>query len=332
MIVVLFLMDMPLFERLHAEGTISDTSLQNLQQHQQQPVISVHWELKTLLYLGVLLLSAGLGLLVYKNIDSIGHQAIVGFIALVTCGSFYYCFKNKLPFSARKVEAPNSFFDYVLLLACLTFITLVGYLQFEYNLFGIRFGLATFIPLVVMFFSAYYFDHLGILSLAITNLAAWAGIAVTPTKILQENDFNSDGIIFTGMLLGVSLIIAGIITKWKNLKPHFEFTYTNFGTHLLFISCLAGMFNFTRWNLAWFLILIVIGIYFYLKAVNEKSFYFLLLTTLYCYIGISYVVIHLLFFNGSSDFGGLYAALIYFIFSALGVAFFLTSLNKKLKA
>ena len=324
-------MDIPLFERLHAEGAISDTSLRQVKQQQQHPLISIHWELKTLLYLGVLLLSAGLGLLIYKNIDTIGHQAIVGFIALLSGGSFYYCFKNKNPFSFAKAEAPNSFFDYVLLLACLTFITFIGYLQFQYNVFGTRYGLATFIPLVVVFFSAYYFDHLGILSIAITNLAAWAGIAVTPTRILEDNDFSSDRIIYTGMVLGVLLIVAGAASKLKRLKPHFEFTYTNFGTHLLFISCLAAMFNFTKWNLLWFLVLVAIGVYFYLKAVAEKSFYFLLLMTLYGYVGVSYVVIRLLFFTGNSDFGGVYVALMYFILSAIGVAFFLISMNKKLK-
>ena len=54
--------------------------------------------------------------------------------------------------------------------------------------------------MVVLFFCAYFFDHIGILSLAITNLAAWVGIVVTPAEILKSNDFNSVTIIYTGLV------------------------------------------------------------------------------------------------------------------------------------
>ena len=321
------------FGKLHAQGIISDASFTKIKQQEDKQLLSVHWELKTLLYLGILLLTTGLGIIVYKNIDTIGHQAILVFIALLSAGSFYYCIKTKPPFSLNKTEAPNLFFDYVLVLGCLSFISFIGYLQFQYHVFGTRYGLASFIPLIVLFFSAYYFDHPGILSLAITNLAAWAGIAVTPTRILAENDFNSNSIIFTGLLLGVLLILAGLATQKKQIKKHFEFTYSNFGTHILFISCLAAMFNFDATYLLWFLLLLGLSLFFYLKAQAEKSFYYMLLLTLYGYIGVGYVVIRLLFFtSNNSDMGAIYIALLYFIASAIGMVVFLIRMNKKLKA
>ncbi len=199
-------MNQNVFEQLHREGLISDASFTNLKMKQAHPALSVHWEIKTLLYLGVLLLTGGLGILVYKNIDTIGHQMILLFIAFVCGGCFFYSFKNKKAFSINRVTAPNSLFDYILLLACCTFIIFIGYLQFQYQLFGNRYGLATFFPLVVLFFSAYYFDHLGVLSMAIINLAGWLGITVTPISVLTANDFNNSLIILTGLALGVLLI------------------------------------------------------------------------------------------------------------------------------
>ena len=297
---------------------------------ERDSLISVHWELKIILYLGVLLLTTGLGIIVYKNIDTIGHQVIVAFIALLSAASFFYCFKTKTPFSYKKIDAPNQFFDYVLLLGCLSFVSLIAYLQFEYTLFGNRFGLASLIPLVVLFFSAYYYDHLGVLSLAITNLAAWAGITVTPTRILKDNDFNSDSIIFTGLALGVLLVLASIASKRRSIKAHFEFTYANFGTHSLFISCLAALFNFEKTYLLWFVLLLSICWFYYKKALSEKSFYYMLLLTIYGYIGVSYVVIRLMFF--SENVLGILPAFLYFIASALGMIAFLISMNKKLKS
>lgn len=325
-------MDTILFERLHKEGLISDHSLIKVETAAKNRLFSLHWELRTILYLGVLLLSGGLGVLIYKNIDTIGHTAILIFIALVSAGGFIYCFNKKLPFSTGKVEAPNAFFDYVLLLACLAFISFIGYLQFQYQVFGNRFGLATFIPMLVLFFSAYYFDHLGILSLAITTLCAWAGISVTPARILQDNDFNSSAIIITGLVTGAGLIAMAVLTRMRALKPHFAFTYTNFGLHLVFISILAGMFQFEDVYLLWFLLELGAAFYFYTEAVRTKSFYLLLMLTLYTYIGLSFVIIRLLFYTMHADIGGVYLAFLYFICTGIALILFLIRMNKKIKA
>ena len=324
-------MNNSLFEKLNEEGHLSAASYGKIRANNKAALFSLHWELTTILYLGVLLLTGGLSVLVYKNIDTIGHQAILLFIALTCAGCFIYCFKKKLPFSTAKVESPNVAFDYVLLLACLLFITFIGYIQFQYNVFGERFGLVTFIPMVVLFFCAYFFDHLGILSLAITNLCAWAGITVTPLEILKANDFNSNTIIITGILLGAGLVCVGILTRINELKKHFAFTYTNFGMHLLFISTLAAMFTFENIYLLWFVAEVLIAAYFYREALRTKSFYFLLVLTLYLYTGVCFVVLRILF-TVIPDIGGLYLACFYFIGSAVVLIRFLIKMNKKLKS
>jgi hypothetical protein len=325
-------MDPDLSKELHARGLISDTSLQRVQALENHRLFSLHWELKTLLYLGVLLLSGGLGFLVYKNIATIGHQAVLIFIALVSAASFAWCIRNKTPFSFGKADPPNAFFDYILLLACLTFITFIGYLQFQYRFFGEAYGLATLIPMVVLFVSAYYFDHLGILSLAITNLAAWMGIVVTPLRILKDNDFDSNRLIYTGLALGLILVLAGLASIQRNFKKHFEFTYTNFGIHILFIAGLAGIFQFDKVYLAWFLLLLGLAFYFYRLGLRRSSFYFLVVVVIYTYIAISYTFIRLISEivpNGGSD--ALYIELFYFIFSAIAVVRVLIILNRKVK-
>jgi hypothetical protein len=215
-------------------------------------------------------------------------------------------------------------------LGCLTFLLLTGYVQAQYQLFGDQYGLMTFIPMVVLFLSAYYFDHIGVLSLAITNLAAWVGITVTPDKIFTGNDFNSETLIISGLLLGTLLTVIAILTKRYSIKPHFAFTYTNFGAHLMFISCLAGLFHFESVYLLWFLLLCSIAWVFYIKAVRERSFYYLLILTLYTYIGLSYVLLRFLLLDNFSD-GALYLAFLYFIGSAIGIILFLIRMNKKIK-
>jgi hypothetical protein len=179
-------MNSSLFEKLHTEGFISEASLEKVKTYSRTPLFSVHYELKTILYLGVLLLSSGLGILIYKNIDTIGHQAVLFLIMLVSAGCFTYCIKTKRPFSSGKVEAPTPFFDYVLLMGCLTLITLVSYSQVQFTVFGERYGLAAFIPMIVLFFSAYYFDHIGVLTMAITIWQPGVVSLLLPTKSLVK--------------------------------------------------------------------------------------------------------------------------------------------------
>lgn len=324
-------MDTIVLDKLHEEGLISDASFTKLKGKQGDTLLSVHWEIKMLLYLGILLLTTGISILVYKNIDSIGHTVILMFIALVCTGCFYYCFKHKSPFSTAKVAAPNSFFDYILVLACCTLVTFIGYLQFQYNLFGSNYGLAVFIPMVLLFFCAYYFDHLGVLSMAIINLAAWVQVSITPISLLETNDFNSPQVIITGIALGILLIIAARATKKMKVKEHFEFCYANFGTNVLFVFLLAALFLFEQFYLPWFGAILVVAFFLYRKASLDKSFYFVLIITGYTYIGTSYVVLKWLEqLTGFSE-ASLYAGFFYFIISAIAVAMFLIRSNKKLK-
>jgi hypothetical protein len=315
---------------LHDNGFISGESYQRTRQWQKENIISLHWDLKTMLYLGVTLLSAGLGILVYKNIDTIGHQAILAFIALVSGGCFYYCAKTANPFSWQKVASPNILFDYLLLLGCLLMITFIGYLQYQYNVFGNKYGIASFIPMVILFFCAYYFDHLGILSLAITNFAAWLGISITPLHVWQSNNFDNGRIIFTGIGIGVLLLLAAFITAKRSWKDHFEFTYNNFATHTLFVSLLAAMFHYESTWLLWFIFFLIFAYIKYKAAINQRSFYFLVFTVLYSYVAVGYAVARILFSSFLNE-AGAYLGILYFIGSAIGMIVFLINTNRKLK-
>ncbi|HTK20901.1 MAG TPA: DUF2157 domain-containing protein [Mucilaginibacter sp.] len=318
-----------LYENLHADGLISDESFEKIKQ--KQDLFSVHWELKTLLYLGVLLLTSGLGLLVYENIDTIGHQFVLAFIALICTGCFVYCFKTALPFSTEKVKSPDTLFDYILLLGCTSFVIFIGYLQYEYKAFGTNYNLATLIPMLVLFFAAYYFDHLGILNMAIANLAVWMGVSVTPKQLLLNSDFDSKTIIYTYLALGVILLAGAYITQRLNFKKHFKFSYQHYGMHVTFIALLAGYFFYyhSAFAMLWMLALFAIAWLIYSDAFKNHSFYFLLLVVLYSYVAISSLVVRALLL--AEDERALYSTMLYFIGSAIGLILLLINLNKKIK-
>lgn len=326
-------MEAGFYKKLYDEGLINEETLNKASYRQQNPLFSVHWELKTLLYLGVMLLSTGLGILIYKNIDTIGHQVILAFIALICGGSFAYCIKNKKPFSRERVKSPNSFFDYILLLGCLSLVSFLAYLQFQYEVFGTHYGMATLIPMLILFYVAYEFDHLGILAMAITNLGVYVGVTVNPYSIIAGN-FDNVNLVYTYLLLGLALLAAGYLSLEFNFKKHFKFNYTHFGINLVFIALLIGYFvdfddsGIPGYNLIWLLGVFIAGYFLYVDALKDKSFYFPFLIILYVYVAFSTLAMRLLLVTDS---GILILAPLYFIGTAAGLIVYLSKLNKKLK-
>ncbi|MDT3402525.1 DUF2157 domain-containing protein [Mucilaginibacter terrae] len=321
-----------LYDELHAQGIISDASYTKINQQRLNPLFSVHWEVKTILYLGIMLFTGGIGTLVYKNIDTIGHQIILAFIALVSGGCLFYCFKNKKPFSRSKVESPNTFFDYVLLLGTISLLIFIGYLQYQYNVFGNNYGLATLIPMLILFYLAYDFDHIGILNMAIANLGIWMGVTATPRQLLQAGIFMNGQVIFTYVGFGLLLLLAAWLTQKFIFKKHFKFSYAHYGIHVTLIALLAGYFHYYDEGHAVLWAFAVLGLtaLIYKDAYQQKSFYFIMLAIVYGYITVS-CLLFMLLTMGAND-AGIILSIYYVPISAAVVIYSLNRLHKKLKA
>ena len=312
---------------LHTNGIISDALYNKIKEHLASKLFSVHYELRLLLYLGVTMLSSGLGILIYKNYQAIGHNIIIMAVAAVSFSCLGYCMYKKKSFSTQHLLSPGIIFDYVALLGCLTFATLSGYLQFQYKIFGEHFGLMALVPCCVFFVCAYLFDHKGILSIAIAALYAWAGLSITPREIISEASQSPTLFIYTGIVLGLAMAAASMASKKYDFKKHFEFTYANFALHTLFISTLSGLFN-ESFKVFYFLGLMVCMFGAIVHAINEKSFYFFMCSIVYGYIGISYGFITLL--NQMNFFDPIFY-FAYFIFSGWAVMRLLKDFRTKYK-
>lgn len=310
-------------EQLIHDGVITQEQGENIANFERDKPMSMHWELRTILYLGILLFMTGLGILVYLNIDTIGHTVIIGAIAASSIACFYYGLKKRKPYSHEEVKHESPMFDYVVLLGCLLFGLFIGYLQFQYSVFGLHYGLATILPALLFFAAAYVFDHRGILSLGITGFAAWAGVSITPTRLLYYNDFDSMQIIIASLLVGSVLAGFARFADMRGIKKHFGFTYNNFGCNILFIACLAYLFN-DDLPIRFIAFLFIAGLtYYYMRyAITEKSFLFLLLSVLYGYIALTYVFFLMLFnFDNAYEIAFM-LGLFYIIASCAGIVLF----------
>jgi hypothetical protein len=319
-------------EKLKNEGLLVNNEYKSIEQHYHQKLFSLHWEIKTVLYLGVLLLSAGAGLIIYQNIDTISHQAILAALAFSCLACFIYCFKKGAPYSPNCIESPGLLYDYLLLLGCLLFLSFEGYFQFKYEIFGTRYGLAVLIPALLFFFLAYRFDHKGVLSMAITAYAAWMGLSVTPNDLLTGNaEFYEMNFVWTGIGFGISLATTSFLLEKYSIKKHFSFTYLNFAANVLLLATLAGLFMSE--DLIKLLFSILLGAFcfaFIMYAKREHSFYFLLVSAIAGYIGVTYLIFLGLSNLGSGE-GVVYLGIFYFIGSCGLIIYFFINHKKFLK-
>jgi hypothetical protein len=324
-------MDLDLFEKLHQQGLLTDESHQKIKQEAQSPLQSVFWDINTLLSLSVIALSTGLGILVYKNIDTIGHQVVLALIAGISIACFSYCGRQTPPFSRAQVKSPGHLYDYLVLLGTLTMLIFIAYLQFQYEVFGTRYGLATFLPMVLLFFIAYTFDHLAILNLAILNLGVWMGVTITPKQLLLASNYDSARLIHTYQVLGLILLALAFFTQYYRFKPHFKFSYQHYGLHVLFIATLAAYAYYDNpGSSLWLVGILALCFFIYRDALRNKSFYFGLLAILYSFIALSCIACRLLL-SVPADSGAFMLIFYYFIFAAVGFGWLLKRFSNQIK-
>ncbi|HLZ16617.1 MAG TPA: DUF2157 domain-containing protein [Cyclobacteriaceae bacterium] len=91
------------------KGLITGEQFQKIDPVVSGKTVSVFYELRTLLYLGVMLFAAGAGILIYQNIGTIGHivSLIVLTLLMLTC--FGYAVRHAAGYSHGSVQSPTPY-------------------------------------------------------------------------------------------------------------------------------------------------------------------------------------------------------------------------------
>ncbi|MVM35332.1 DUF2157 domain-containing protein [Spirosoma sp. HMF4905] len=302
---------------LNKQGILPPKQQTEIAAIEQKRPFSLHWELRSMLYMGILLLSSGLGLLVYDNFDQIGHGALLAAIALACVGCFYFAWRYRPDWTLKETKSRSTFGDYALILACLLFLTLEGYAQYAYNVFGNRYGLVTLLPALLFLPLAYRFDHRGILGMALTALISWVGVTVRPLELYFKTNFFDQDTVFSAIILALVLIGAALILDRRRIKPHFTYTYLTMAGNLLMVALLGGLFNFDGMRL-WFALGLAVACFALDRySRQDSSFLFLLMAVVYGYIGTTYLFFHYMDFSSDDPYFW------YFIVTGIALVYYL---------
>ncbi|RAJ95841.1 putative membrane protein DUF2157 [Larkinella arboricola] len=311
-------------QELADQQLINDKQRAGIQTVEDHKLFSAHWELRSLLYVGILLFTTGTGWLIYKYIDQIGHTFLIIALSVLCAASFAFAVRYKGTFTRGRSYSRSPFGDYALLLACLLFLSLEGYLQYQYTIFGTRYGLVTFLPAILFLSLAYLFDHRGVLAMGLTALISWIGVTVRPLEFYFKGNLKDMTVLLSALALSIFLMVGALMLDRQRIKPHFTITTLGFAGNLLLVALLAGLFNFENLHLQFALALAVACAGFDWYARRERSFLFLLMSTFYGYIGATYLVFHYLHLRDEATY-------LYWLITGIGVTVYLSA-NRKIDA
>ncbi|MFC0777555.1 DUF2157 domain-containing protein [Flavobacterium sp. HJSW_4] len=272
---------------LFEKGLITENQFDEVKTYRSLNIFSLNAELKLFLYLSVLLFTSGIGILIYENIDSIGHIAILSLLLIVIAVCFFYCFKHSKGFQKEETTFEHPVLEYLVLAGNILTCIFIGYLQFQYKPFGEHYGLATLVPTIVSFFCAYYFDNRSVLTIAITGLAAYIGLSVTPQDLLRNNDFYaSQNLSYSAVALGALLVLWVIYSRKIALKTHFGLIFLTFALHITSIASIANMTSndIITW-IPFTFILAGSTYYFYKASYDYEAMSLYVFMIIYGYIG-----------------------------------------------
>lgn len=311
------------YKKLYENNLIEDTQFEFLDAIETNKIISVFNELRLMLYLGIILLSTGIGYFAYQNMGKFGHITCMILLLAGIIACFYYITKFASPYSNAEVSVNHLYYDYILILVSLLIIGLFSYIQVYFNLVHLLLNWSTLISAIILLFMAYRYDNRGLLSMGITAFSATFGIVISPVNWAKGEWLPTLNLYNTGIILGIAFVIIGLISELNKIKSHFRFTYQNTGLLIFFIASIAAIFDSNYSILYAFLLLISSSIVIYYSW-NYKEFLFFLYSTISGYIALTYLIIKAI----ENSFSDAWILLIYY-FPVSCVGYILFLIKKK---
>lgn len=212
-------------------------------------LVSVHAELRALLYAAVLLVAGGVGLLVEQNLDRIGPLAVAAVLALAAAAALLWVARVAPPFSWQEVPSPNLAFDYVLLLGILVAASDLAWCEARFGLLGSHRSWHLLIVAGLAGLAACRFDSRIVFSLSLSSFAAWRGVSLADAGRAATFAPSAAAWRWNAIACGALFLAAGLcLARWR-LKAHFEPVALHLGC-LLVLGGIAAGIDRPGWALA----------------------------------------------------------------------------------
>ena len=221
-------------------------------------LLPVRNELRTLLYVGVLVAMTGVGIFVRDHHDRLGPVLIGSVLGAGALACLAYAFRRSPAFSWGETVSPHLAADYVLVLGALLIASDLAYLERQFGFLGDRWQYHFLVVATVYFLLAYRFDSRAVLSLALSAFAAWRGVSAG-IAFESPSDLPIVALRWNAIGVGLLYLAAAFLSVRTARKPHFQNVYATGGLLLLFGGILSGALQGADAYLLWEVALGLVG-------------------------------------------------------------------------
>jgi hypothetical protein len=269
---------------LHADGVIDDATTSSALALDRGDVFSLHLELRATMYAGVLLVMAGVGIVLARNLERIGPLVLLLAIALAAAACAVPAMRSRLADRPLNVVA-----DYLLLLAALLGSAGLAYAERQFVLLGPMWSWHLLLLAVLHAIVAYAFASRLVLAASLASLAGWFGLGGSAGDLLPFS-------YSTPALGSRALACAAIIAAWRHVDGRaradttFSGVFDHFAANLAFWGSLAWCLEWP-WLAAGLPLLAALAYVSVRHGLGTGREAFLVYGTLYAAIGVCFVTV-----------------------------------------
>jgi hypothetical protein len=213
---------------LTPKGILSPELAPRLRRIAAGELISVRRELGILLYFGVALIVAGVGLLVKENLGRIGPLTVAIAIGAAALGCLAWCW--------RKGKRTDLAFEYVLTLGALLVAADLAFIEVKFTPLGESWTWHLAIVAALYAALAFKFDSRSVFGLALTAFAAWRGVSLQQPYATWSAERS---VFVEAVFFGTLFIVIGQLFERFRWKALFEPVAFWMGASILLVA-MAG--------------------------------------------------------------------------------------------
>ena len=204
--------------------------------------MSLSVAIHTLLYLGVVAVTTGVGLLFRNEIANLGPLTIALAVGIVAALCLAWVARRSPAFSPGEIASPHFALDYVLALGALLAAGDLAFVESQFSPLGAQWPFHLLLVSVFYLALAFRFDSRTMFALSLTSFAAWRGVASTSVERAVFGFFSdTDAVRMNAMACGVVFVILGRELSRRRIKAHFEPAAAHLGWLLILQSIAWGI-------------------------------------------------------------------------------------------
>src|SRR5687767_5177197 len=200
---------------------------------ERKEVFSIFPELRALSWGGALLIAAGAGVLLSKNLDRIGPVALATAVFIAAAVAYGYAIWRKRTSRTSLVD------EYILILGALLLSADLAYIEGQFHLLDHGWPRHLLLLTLVHAAGAYYFGSRTLLSLSMAALAAWMGIE---QRVETVFDSTTETAIRAMVTAAMVLLWRAADLRWRKERT-FERVFEHFAASLALAGGLMLVFD-----------------------------------------------------------------------------------------